>query len=238
MDKLRQRAKRRRHMERERLIAEENKQLADEFNERCKKLGIYHGFKPKQVRRAVDKIKKDSIRTAIMADTIAILWVMRTQYGYGSRRLFRLAGEIMLRITWVGAGERSIDQLNDELKLDAKLDCSAYWTEEAEIDKTVNRAEQQRRNTALTTAPMMFPMPMHAVFYELFKQPLTRKSAQLDKIARLASSAAREAIMYGTLDKLQAELNKCGFYIDTDGKFGGKDVLPEDYQKYRHQLKI
>ena len=238
MDKLRQRAKRKRRREREKAEMQTNKRLAREFNEHYKKLGMRHNFKPAQVRRAIDSIEKAAIRTAIMTDTIAVLWAMRTECGYGNRRLCRLATEIMRRANWIGTGDRSMRHLNEELKDDAKLDCSEYWNSDTEVDAIADKAERQRRRAILKTAPTMFSIPMHAVYYELFNNSLVRKSERLDKIARLASAAAEDAIINDRLGYYQAELEKCGFYINLHGRFSGRDVKREEYEKYAKMLQI
>ena len=238
MDKLKQRAKRKRRREREAAVAAENKRLADAFNNHYKELGMRHNFTPNQVRRAYDQVERQSITTAIMADTIATLWVMRKEYGYGNRRLCRLATEITQRVNWVGNAERSLRHLEEELKYDAKLDCAAYWTGTSNIDTAVSRSERQRREAVLRSAPVVFPIHMHAVFYELFKNPIARESAKLDRIAQLASSAAKRAIEQDRLKEYIADLSKCGFKIDMQGRFGGRDVTPEEYQRFTKLLAV
>lgn len=151
MDRIRLRTKRKRRRERENATVEENRRLAEEFNEHYKKLGLKHDFKPEQIRRAYDEVERRSVSNAIMTNTIAVLWVMHRHYGYENRSLCSLATQIMRRVNWVGNRERSMKDLDEELKYDARLDCAEYWNTDPDIDKSVCSAERQRRESVLRT---------------------------------------------------------------------------------------
>lgn len=238
MDRIRLRTKKKRRRERENATVEENRRLAEEFNEHYKKLGLKHDFKPEQIRRAYDEVERRSVSIAIMTNTIAVLWIMHRHYGYENRSLCSLATQIMRRVNWVGNKERSIKDLDEELKYDARLDCAEYWNTDTDIDKSVCSAERQRRESVLRTMPKIFPIHMHAVFYELFDNPIARKSEKLDRIARLSSSAAKYAVEQGKQGEYRNELAACGFYIDERGRFSGRDVTSEEYKRFVELLEM
>lgn len=237
MDKLKQRAKKKRRNLKRHAAEAEKRRLADEFNEHYKSQGLRHNFSPDAVWKAYKDVERDSTCRAIVASTIITLWVMRNEFGYGSLRLFRLASEITIRVGWVGRNERSMAQLEEELLLDGHLDCSKYWEGyKPNIDKWLEPCEYQRRDAILKTVPHTLVIHMHAVFYTLFKNPITRRSIRLERIAKRVSNTLKYAIENGRLEKYRADLEHCGFYIDMEGKYGCKNVEQCEYEKYMKRI--
>ncbi len=232
MDKTRARLKRKK-----RQTAEAAKRaLAKEFNEHYKARG-QKKFSADKISRAYDKLEKQSICEGIMTDTVMTCWVMRKLYRWGAKRLFRLACEITLRVGYVGRNERSIAALADELKYDAHFDCAGYWEKELVIPKGTPSGEAERRTLAAKTAAHVFPIHMHAVFYLLFKQPITRKSRRLDRIAYRISNAVTKAIADGTVDNYRKELEKAGLAISETGQFKAKGMSEEEFERYMRRIK-
>lgn len=238
MDKLKQRAKKKRRNLKRCAAAEEKRRLAEEFNEHYKNCGLRHDFRPDDIWRAYKDIERDCICGAVVAATIITLWVMRDEFGFGSLRLFRLASEITVRVGWVGRDERSMAQLEEELRLDGRLDCAKYWDGyNPNIEKGLRAGEYQRRGAVLKSMPYTWVIHMHAVFYTLFKNPITRRSIRLERVARRVSNTAKYAIENGRLEYYRADLERCGFHIDMEGKYGCRNVEQCEYEKYMKRIK-
>ena len=236
MDKLRAKAKRRRNELRRKEAAEADKNLAKEFNDYYAERGMRHDFSPKAIRRAYKIVERESTCEAVVANTIITLWVMNKLCGYGSQRLFRLASEITIRIGWVGRDERSIKQLDEELQLDAHLSYMDYW-KKPDISKGLSMQEYQRRDAVLKTVPYTLPIHLHAVFYILFSNTISRRSIRMERITKMIIDAVKYAVENGTLDSYRADLERHGFTIDMRGRYGGKGVKEEEYNKYMKRIK-
>lgn len=236
MDKLRARAKRRRNEQRRKEAAEADKNLAKEFNDYYAERGMRHNFSPKDIRRAYKEVERESTCEAIVANTIVTLWVMNKLYGYGGQRLFRLASEITIRVGWVGRNERSIKQLDEELRLDAHLRYTDYW-KQPNISKELPIEEYQRRDAVLKTVPYTLPIHLHAVFYTLFSDTITRRSIRMERITSMICNTVKYAVENNLLDSYRADLEQHGFKIDMQGRYGGKGVKEEEYNRYMKRIK-
>ena len=236
MDKLKQRAKRKRLMQKRREAAEADRQLAKEFNEHYKALGMRHDFTTVNIKRAYNEIKREITCESIVASTIVTLWVMNKLYGYAGQRLFRLASEITIRVGWVGRGERSIAQLDEELQLDAHLRYMDYW-KEPDLPDGLSQAEQQRRSMILDTVKYVLPIHLHAVFYTLFSDTITRRSVRMERITGMIIGAVTRAVTTGSLEHYRKSLENHGFKIDMKGRYGGERVTEVEYNKYMKRIK-
>lgn len=237
MDKLKQRAKRKRLIRKRREAAEADRQLAKEFNEHYKALGMRHDFTVANIKQAYNEIKREITCESIVTGTIITLWVMNRLYGYAGQRLFRLASEITIRVGWVGRGERSIAQLDEELQLDAHLHYMDYYWYKPGLPDGLSLAEQQRRSTILDTVKHVLPIHLHSVFYTLFSDTITRRSVRMERITGMIIGAVTHAVTNGSLEHYRKSLENHGFKIDMKGRYGGERVTEVEYNKYMKRIK-
>lgn len=239
MDKIKRRKKQKRKVQREKERRAEAARLAQEFKVHFKEQGLRTDFSDREIKKAYDKVEKETISHAVGTEMIVALWVVRKKLGYSNRRLCRVATMMMQRVNWVGENSRSIPELDEELIADAKLDCKEIWKEDkANVDIGVDHDERCKREVEYRKAPYVFPVFMHAIFYELFKNPISRPSKRLTEIAQAIAAGTKRAIEKGNIKGYINDLADCGFKIDMKGRFGGEDVTPDEYAKYVRMLAL
>lgn len=232
MDKQRARAKSRRREERRQQRQAEEKQLADRLNAKCKAAGIEHRYKPGEVGREYRKVQTEIVEEAIVTNTVAALYTMRRLYGYGAKRLHRLAGEIAVLVAEIGRGNRSAAQLEDMLRTDAHLDISRYWPEQRTVFDDARRRELLAAYARQTAA-----VQITAIFYTLFPMgSISHRSRRMERIAEGMAATAEYCIKNNKLDNYIAELNACGLHITRDGQFGSKKLTEEENERIKRRV--
>lgn len=78
--------------------------------------------KKRDVVRAYRQLEIETNVKAIVYAIVAVLYVLHTVYGWGATKILRHARSIYRYINIVGADERSIPQMAEELQIDAGLD--------------------------------------------------------------------------------------------------------------------
>ena len=230
MDKTRQRLKKRRSEANRREKDDRDRRLADEFNDYYKKQGL-RCFSRKQILAAYKQVERESAMSAMTALTVTTLRAAHKYLGYGARRLWRVATEITARIAWVGNNSRTIPQLDEELRLDAHIICSDFWNGDRHIPNDIGYEEYQRRDAVLRTVPYVLPIFIHAVFYTLFTNPISRQSIRLERITQNICDSVKYGIENDTISAYRSELRDIGFIISEQGRFGCAAIDRDEYDR-------
>lgn len=231
MDKTKLRKKRKRQQERRREREAEVKDLTDRLSTMFREKGYnLKNINPKAVMREYNNIQRSSTATAICYNTICTLYCMRKLYGYGKLRLFRLATEITVRVNNVATTERSISHMIEDLKLDAKLDTRSYWEDVRYSDRLTAERKAELECIAMNI-PHLISIQMYAVHLAL-----NFKKKRMNRLCEMVTDAVRFAMANDSINNYIEELNKCGFYIDLNGKFGARGIKEEDYTKFKKRI--
>ena len=231
MDKTKLRIKRKRQQARRREREAELKDITERLKERFKEEGIKpKHIKPTEVMREYNRIQRNSTATAIWYNTICTLYCMHKLYGFGKRRLFRMAIEITVRVNNIATVQRSIPQMTEDLKLDAKLDARSYWKDIEYSDRLTPERKAELECIAMGI-PHLLTIQMYAVHLAL-----NFKKTRMNRLCEMVPDAVRFALANDSLNNYIEELNKCGFYIDLNGKFGARGIKEEDYTKFKKRI--
>lgn len=227
MDKQRKRQKAKRRDERRKQKRADEKEIIASFRKGFEREGLKVKASDKEMLAAYNEIQREIAMEAVMLNTISVLTVMHRSYGYGAKRLHRLAGEIAVIITEVGNGRRSLDDLKDILKGDARLNIDALRIEDAPDKKAL------LMRSALTTLPIQIT----AIFYWFFEMgSVRRKSKRLIDIVAKAWWLTKRMIKNGSMDIYRRELEDTGLTISPDGKFGSSKLSQAENEKLKERI--
>lgn len=227
MDKQKQRLKARRREERQKQKRADEKEIIASFRKGFEREGLKVKASDKEMLAAYNEIQREIAMEAVMLNTISVLTVMHRSYGYGAKRLHRLAGEIAVIITEVGNGRRSLDDLKDILKGDARLNIDALRCEEL----------PDRQGLLMHNALLTLPIQITAIFYWFFEVgSVRRKSKRLIDITAKTWWLTKRMIKNGSMDIYRRELEATGLTITADGKFGSTKLTAEENEKLKGRI--
>lgn len=227
MDKQKQRLKARRREERQKQKRADEKAIIASFRKGFEREGLNVKANDKEMLSAYNEVQRQIATEAVMLNTVALLTVMHRSYKYGAKRLHRIAGEIAVIITEVGNGRRSIDDLRDILKGDARLNIDALRIEDAPDKKAL------LMRSALTTLPIQ----LTAVFYWFFEMgSVRRKSKRLIDITAKTWWLTKRMIRNDSMDDYRRELEATGLAISPDGKFGSAKLTAEENNRLKARI--
>lgn len=170
----------------------------------------------KEVFRRHKELEKEIMIKTILDSMTAVMYSLHTLFGFGHERLFKMSGGLKRILNAIASGERSMEKLNDEIKIETGLDIknelfAGYTPFEG---KTPEKERQQMAAAVAGSAASGF-IPCLYVMYFYFGF----KKKRLFRLAERAREVFITNVEAGSMDEIREVLrNKCRLMISQDGR--------------------
>lgn len=168
------------------------------------------------VYRRHKELEREIMVKTILDSLTAVMYSLHTLFGFGHERLFKMSGRLKRILNAIGSGERSMDKLNDEIKMEVGIDIknelfAGYKPFEGNVPK--KETEQMAAAVVSSGASGFIPCLYVVYFYFGFK------NKRLKRLAVNAKEVFIKNVESRNMDRLRAELViKCRLKITGDGK--------------------
>ena len=175
---------------------------------------IRRNYDKKEAWRLNKELQWELFTKSVVSCMIVCAETLSTEYGYGKKRILQYIENVKKTLDIVGANERSIQQLSEELKLDAGIDIKALY-ECCELFGGKRQTKLQKLEAAAVFENAKSGMTL--TMYTLYNNRNWKKQ-RISRFAMLAKERLIDVLENDRIDEvIQSLWDKRGVRINKNG---------------------
>lgn len=174
---------------------------------------------PNYDRRAAWRMRNELnfelFKKAVVYSMTVCAEALSLEYGYGKKRLYDYVSSVKQVMDWIGAGERSVNQFTEELKLEAGIDLDAMY-DDSPLFGGVRQISEKRMEAAAVFG--FAKKGMTIALYTLYNDKGWKKR-RMNRIASAARDRLVYALEHDAIDEVMKNLRSMRkVSVNTDGR--------------------
>lgn len=149
---------------------------------------LKHNYDRNAAWRLRNELNFELFIKAVVYSMVVCAEALSREYGYGKKRIFDYVSSVKQVMDWIGAGERSVKQFTEELKLEAGIDLDAMY-DNSPLFGGVRQIREKRMEAAAVFG--FAKKGMTIALYTLYND----KGWKKQRMSRIAY-AARDRLVY------------------------------------------